>query len=217
MSRLILSCSLLLTVLASANVSAMARCACEGDAISRVDALSIAARAAAEAALKLPSESDRRLARDFRSRNLLVDADEWYLSSVRKAGSELTEAHTQLQQSPSTVTAPELEQTAAHSASVAREACTYFQLRGQVLSAAQSWEIALNAETVARRLPRDVAMQYGIVAKLFESSGQVAKASELYRKQLDLIQATSGRYSPDAAFAQKQLARLERLSYTKLH
>lgn len=191
------------------NSPADARCACLDKTKSSQDNIE-----AASAARRLPSEADRTIARDFRTKNMLVDAEQYYQTAATKATNELAESQEKLKQAAPLVTFPEHQQLALHSADIQREAASFFRQRGKMAEAAAIWEQAIASELAGNKQSKNLGTEYGTLARLYESAGRPNKAAEIYQKQIEVLAATKGRYSSEAAFAQAEVNRLRRLSYT---
>ncbi len=187
-------------------------CACQGKI-----SLDQFSKQEAEAARRLPSESDRNIAREFRNNGMFMDAAHWYRQASDNAAVEVTQYQEKLQQQSQDVTAPALEQLALHSAGIHREASSFFRQCGKVSETATTWEQAIAAEIAANK-QSDLATEYATIAKLYESAGQPTKAAAMYKKQIEILAASKGRYSREASLAQSELKRLNsQLSYTLHH
>jgi len=180
----------------STNLPALA-CSCENR--TSFDDLS---QQAATAARRLPSETDRLLARDFRKQGMPIDAAQYFRSASTKATAEAETARTGIS------TAADLQQTALHSASVHREVSSFFLQQGDAATAATNWEAAINDELLAHKSNRDLGTEYGTVARLYEQAGNPSKAADLWKKQADTLSATHGRYDADVQFALSEYNRL---------
>jgi tetratricopeptide (TPR) repeat protein len=181
---------------------AFARCACEGPQ-TPVEEF---AQKAVSAARKMPSESDRTIARNFRMQGLLEDASQYYRSAATKAASEVEAARANVN------SAAEVEQIALHSAAVHREAAAFFSQKGDAATAAQNWESAINDELAAHKMNNDLATEYGTVGRLYEQAHQINKAAEMFKKQADTLSANHGRYDAGTQFALSEYNRLSRLA-----
>src|SRR5438046_941768 len=96
----------------SAPAPAYAKCSCENQLT--LDALTRQERAAA---LRLPSEADRTLARSFRMKGLPLDAAQWYESAATTAAKEYEEASAKAKQLPMPgISVTAMQEMALHSA-----------------------------------------------------------------------------------------------------
>jgi hypothetical protein len=115
--------------------SSLAKCACEDK--SSLDSVT---QQAMNAAFKLPSEADRSLARNLRKQGLPVDAAQYYLSASSKAAVEIADARSKMAATTAATSASDLEQISLHSASIHREAASFFTQQGNAKDAAINWE-----------------------------------------------------------------------------
>jgi uncharacterized protein HemY len=183
-------------------------CACQNKsrATRSTEPLSVTAR--------LSSESDVSIAREFKDKEMFVDAQQWYQNAITKADYEAYDARMRVGKGQ--MSASEFQQVVLHAATIEREASSFFRNHGKLAEAASSWEKAIAAEALAQKRTTN-ATEYGTLARLYEQAGVINKAAEMYRKQMEVLTLSNGKNSVEAAFASSEYKRLQQLSYTIQH
>lgn len=145
-------------------------------------------------AMRQPSEADRKLARGFRMRGMPIDAAEYYRKAAEKAADEFKND----------------PMVAKHSAELEREAAQFLQQKGDIIDAAKIWENALSTFEALTPVSPQIAADYGVIGSLYETGGRYSQAESAYEKQLQMLQATTGRYSRQYSLATEDYNRARR-------
>lgn len=173
---------------------AWSRCAC-------LDTVDEQARKASEAAAlsRLPSEADLGLARGFQSQGIVDDAKTYFGSAAEKAQTEIQDAFQKLDAGQ--MDKLQFAMTTRHGMNVQNEASSYFLRAGDFANAANTRELLLQNQIKAGSTD-DLAQQYRLLASLYTTSGNLAKAADYQKLLAEHFATTKGRYSAEAKHSQ---------------